>query len=391
MRAWIERTQPRGEPIELPVRSGALTFGRSQKATVVFDDPRLSPRHCELFYQGGFWRVRDLASTIGTTVNRAPVTYPRAVFGGDVIGFGSVQLTFCQQAPEENSALVEAVLREPDAPAPWLVWADWLQEQGDPLGERIARAQHGDTLDHQPWLGPLWELFVAGEVELEWYFGFARRAVLRPVAGHLAFDWKSVLGTLLRLRVLKFLRTLVIDLPRLQSLTPATLAAGLADAQAYLAGLPELPPLLGQLELGSVGTESAGADLALQECLARRVPALLGRPLARRAGAARLELQRQATGAKLVGLRDGLRVMSDVTRMRRSNRSTLHFEAPPGIPFFTEGNPCFFARDEWGWTLAAGRLRGEVRVNGRVDSSFLLLPGDVIDITGAGLFRFDLD
>lgn len=391
MRAWIERVAPQGEQIELPEGSGTLIFGRSPKATLVFDDPLISARHCEVSFDAGFWRVRDLGSERGTRVNQAAVSYPRALFRGDVIEFGHTRLRFMSEEPQENRDLISTVLRDPDAAEPYLVWADWLQEHGDPLGERIVRARRGERVDHQPWLGPLWDHFVAGELEIDWQFGFVRRAVLRAVVGHLNWDWKAALSALLHLRVSRFVRELVVDLPRLLPADRRPLLEELAEAQRALAQQPELPPVLDRLSLGYELSSVAMSSVAIEESLARRLPALLDTTVFTSARSGRLELLHQAPGVKLVGVHDGTRILVDITRLRRAGRTALHLETPPGIPSLTEGNPCFFAPTEGAWRLMSGRMRGEVRVNGRVDSAYLLLPGDVIEITGAGRFRFELD
>jgi two-component system, cell cycle response regulator len=106
MRAWIERVQPHGDRIELPDGSGTLVFGRSARATLVFDDPLVSPRHCEVSFEAGFWRVRDLGTEGGTRVNQVAVTYPRSLFRGDVIEFGRTRLRFMSEEPEIGRAHV---------------------------------------------------------------------------------------------------------------------------------------------------------------------------------------------------------------------------------------------------------------------------------------------
>jgi hypothetical protein len=55
-----------------------------------------------------------------------------------------------------------------------------------------------------------------------------------------------------------------------------------------------------------------------------------------------------------------------------------------------DGNPCFFSSNEARVQLVAGRMRGEVRVNQRIDSLYELLPGDVIDVQAAARFRFEV-
>jgi len=389
VRFWFERVSPAGQRIELPDGKATLVFGRSSKATLVFDDPSISTRHCEVSGDGDFWRVRDLGTEAGTRVNDRPVEFPRALFHGDTLTFGSCVLRFGSEVQADDPVLREAIAQAPDAPEPWLVYADWLMERGDPLGERMAKARTGARLDHAPWLGPLWDSVLGGELELDWHLGFARRATFRQVVGRLPFDWHDALSTLLRSRIAQFLRELSIDLPRLRAGPRPLDLEALVDAQRFLASLPGLP---GTLERVSLGYRLAEQPLRLSciEALAQRVPRLRGLEVFQTARVARLKVLSTHDGSRWIGLGEGVRPLTAVTRVRRGLRGQLHFESPPGIPFIADGNPCHFAPSDGTWKLFAGRLRGEVRVNHRVDSVFHLLPGDLIEVQSAGTLRFEV-
>jgi hypothetical protein len=108
-----------------------------------------------------------------------------------------------------------------------------------------------------------------------------------------------------------------------------------------------------------------------------------------RANAVRLRLLSVAPGVILSGI-EGNRVLTGVTRIRRGQRNQLFLESPPGIPFMADGNPCYFAFTDGRAQLITGRMRGEVRVNNRIDSLYALLPDDVIDVQGAAKFRLEL-
>jgi hypothetical protein len=96
-----------------------------------------------------------------------------------------------------------------------------------------------------------------------------------------------------------------------------------------------------------------------------------------------------APGIVLSGI-EGSRILTGVTRIRRGQRNQLFIESPPGIPFMADGNPCYFAFADGRAQLIAGRMRGEVRVNNRIDSLFALLPDDIIDVQGTAKFRLEL-
>lgn len=389
MRAWLERENPEGGEITLPEGSGALVFGRSSKCTLVFDDITLSDRHCELAWGAGFWRLRDLGSGAGTRINGHPLTHGRALFSGDRVEFGSVRLRFRTDLPVDDKQLLEAIGRAPDAESNWLVYADQLQERGDPLGERIMRSRTGGRLDHMPWLGPLWDSYVAGELEVDWHFGFVKRATIRTAAGKLPTDWRAMVSTLLNLRVGRFVRALSIDLPRLQNLTPTQIPAEVVSAQHFLAQLPALPNTLEKLSFGYHVAQPASGPLSVTEELAQRLPHLRGAPVYQRVNGVRLRVVNVADGVKLGGI-EGSRVLTGVTRLRRGNRNQLFIESPPGIPFMADGNPCYFAFTDGRLRLIAGRMRGEVRINNRIDSLYELLPDDMLDVLAGGRFRIEV-
>jgi uncharacterized protein (TIGR02996 family) len=390
MKAWLERVEPAGAPITLPEGSGSLVLGRSPRATIVFDDVALSARHCEIAWDRGFWRVRDLGTEAGTYVNGQPLTTVRALFPGDLVQLGSVRLRFQNDAPPDDPEVLAAIAARPDDIQPWLVYADQLQERGDPLGERIARAKAGDRLDHLPWLGSLWDAFVSGALEVDWHLGFVRRATLRTVAGRLPIDWRAAVTELFNLRVGRFVRELTIDIPRFSSVPREWLRMVVFDAQQYLASIPALPTTLERVSLGYEVVQPGGAPMAVEEVLARRVPRLRGSEVYQRAGLARLTLVWQGDGARLTGLDDGQRTLGDVLRLRKGTKGELHLESPPRIPFLPDGNPCYLSFNDSRVQLVAGRMRGELRVNHRVDALYELLPGDLIELPGLARFRFEV-
>jgi uncharacterized protein (TIGR02996 family) len=389
VRAWLERESPPGGDITLPDGSGTLVFGRSAKSTIVFDDPALSARHCELSWDAGFWKLRDLGSDAGTRVNGLAVNQRQALFAGDRIEFGSTTLRFRSDLPPDDHELIEAIARAPDAEPNWLVYADQLQERGDPLGERIVRSRAGGRLDHMPWLGSLWDAFVAGELEVDWQFGFVKRATIRTAAGRLPTDWRGIVSRLVNLRIGRFVRGLTIDLPRLQNLTPLQIPEEVVAAQKFLSELPGLPVSLEKLSFGYHVAQPSSGPLSVTEELALRLPRLRGLPVYQRATAVRLRVLNVVPGVVLSGI-EGSRVLSGVTRIRRGQRNQLFLESPPGIPFMADGNPCYFSFTDGRLQLIAGRMRGEVRVNNRIDSLYALLPDDVIDVQGGAKFRLEL-
>ncbi len=388
MRAWLERVSPPGERIALPDESGRLIFGRGPHATLVFDGAQIAQQHLELAWDAGFWRLRDLGSAHGTQLNGAPLSDRRALFQGDLVRFGEVVLRFCTDLATRDGETARALRRAPEDEMLWRVHADALQERGDPLGERIAQAMAGQRVDHQPWLGPLWEPFVAGQLEIGWRFGFIHHVHLRTVAGRTTPGWQTALPTLFNLPVGGFVHTLSLDLPRLEG-TGGVSPQQLTLAQRFIANLPGLPDTLEQLSLGYELNEGGASATGASAELAARLPRLRDTTVFERAPALRLRVLHLEKSARLSGIEES-RVLTGGTRIRRGERGTLFIEAAPGIPLLAEGNPCHFSVANGGLVLFAGRMRGEVRVNQRVDASYPLMPDDVLDVHGAARFRLEL-
>ncbi len=392
MRAWLERVTPPGEPIELPAGSGRLVFGKSPRATLIIDGFGVANLHAELAFEGGFWRLRPLAPEAESQVNGVQLGWPRPLFRGDRLQLGPVQLRYMEEAPQEHPGLMAAVLAHPDDAAARQVWADWLLERGDPLGERLARAHRGESVDHEPWIGPLWDRFLAGELEIGWREGLIRTATLRAAAGRPPWDWGGALGVLLRLRVACALEELVLDLPRLLPEEGRCNPRDYDEAMAVIARSPVVPPTLRRCSLGHrESTTRALAPVFASELLSARVPALAGQRVVTDCTGTHLAVMSTAPGVRLTGLTGTHRPLNDVTRLRPDGRTLLHLESPHGVRFTPDGAPCFLSR-AWGtWRLEAGRLKGQLKVNGRPGQAWLLVPGDELEIPGLARLRFEVD
>ena len=85
-------TLPAGQRVE--IREGHYVLGRNLECDIVLNDSNVSRRHAEFTCAAGEVAIRDLGSTNGTRVNGVLVTGEQILQHGDVIGFGSVQITF---------------------------------------------------------------------------------------------------------------------------------------------------------------------------------------------------------------------------------------------------------------------------------------------------------
>lgn len=85
-------TLPSGQRIEL--HEGHYVLGRHLENDIVLNDTNVSRKHAEFVCAAGEVVVRDLGSTNGTKVNGVMVTGEQLLQHGDVINFGTAQVTF---------------------------------------------------------------------------------------------------------------------------------------------------------------------------------------------------------------------------------------------------------------------------------------------------------
>ena len=85
-------TLPSGQRIEL--HEGHYVLGRNLECDIVVNDSNVSRRHAECVCAAKEVIIRDLGSTNGTSVNGVKISGDQMLQHGDVIGLGSVQITF---------------------------------------------------------------------------------------------------------------------------------------------------------------------------------------------------------------------------------------------------------------------------------------------------------
>lgn len=112
--------------------------------------------------EDGRWTAEDRSSTNGTLVNGKNARTPVVLASGDLLDLAATIVRFVQGPTETiplHPGLEEAIAADPKSDGPWRVWADWLLEQGHPLGTWLSAVERppASTL---PWLGPLarWQL-----------------------------------------------------------------------------------------------------------------------------------------------------------------------------------------------------------------------------------------
>ncbi len=79
-----------------PLAGDNVSLGRGLENNIVLEDRRVSRIHARLVNTGGYWTVRDEASTNGTFVNGRMVTQ-HVLKNGDRLSLGGLELTFGQR------------------------------------------------------------------------------------------------------------------------------------------------------------------------------------------------------------------------------------------------------------------------------------------------------
>ncbi len=327
-------------------------------------------------------------------MNGAPVRYPRVLPRGDVLLVGPRQLRLPEgDEPRENEACEAAIEAAPGDPAPLVVWADWLQEQKDPLGERISRAASGLELPSEPWTEGLWRAESQGRLDLTWRQGLLVGAVVRPTAAP-SPGWERTLSRVLATRAARLLERLTVDVLHLERQweqlgptrgEPRELRGWLAQLLAV-----PLPRTLRSLCLGYTTADHPG-DVVLEPAQAALLPRLEDPRVFRRRAKARLVRRSLSSSVVVeddlqqVPLTEGLRVR--VVPAIADQPPMVRFEPadPVGVRTTAE-----LRTQNDRWVLLTGPPRA-ARVNGRLATEQVLLPGDGIDFGPGAVFELQLE
>lgn len=186
------------------------------------------------------WWLFDLGGQSRTWHNGAPV-YDAELKHADIIDAPNglcLVVWLVDPVGERNEAIEAQVLDDIDDDARWQVWADWLLERGQQLGQVMLGAPL-DTATRARSLGAWSRRWSDGFLDLDWWKGFPRRAVLRaPTAVARAADRPAVLlAQLLEAPTFRFLRHLEVDVASFAD--PLRLTG---DLTAVLDVLQQAPP-----------------------------------------------------------------------------------------------------------------------------------------------------
>lgn len=355
-------------------------------AELVFDSPRVAKAQCAFVNDGGRWLVEDLASTGGTFLNGRRV-HRHTLAHGDTVWLAEALLVFLEHPPPPPSRAEAHVDEDPGELHRVHVWADWLQERGDPLGEHLLAAQPSPLA-----LEGLAPLVSEGRLELEWKHGLVEAARLRCI-NDATYSDVELLARFLSLRVARWTRRLTVDL---STWVMPSANRILQDSAAVLRGLLTGPhlPLLEELSFGyfTQHLEPSALLLGLFDRLRGRFPRLGTNPRA-------MLTPVRSASLRVVAIPEGLDFHAPAAKLGKMDLDTgvwVGSSAPGQLRALAPGvhrsgvTESFLVRQQSPqWCLIP--LEHGVRLNGHPAVETRLLPGDVIEEPRGTRFRFDVE
>jgi FHA domain len=385
MRAWLRRLSLDSWQSSVIALDRAMVVGRSTSADLVVDSATVAPRHFQVVPERGAWAIDDLGSSSGTWVNGRRTSHA-LLRHGDTVWLDTVLLVFLEHPITSSPEIERAIDDCPEDASRLKVWADWLLEHDDPLGEHLLAPQPSAAV-----LEGLAPMVASGQVELEWQHGVMTAARIRCVDDA---TWRTVelVARLLSLRVARWLRSLTVDVSTW--VIPSSSRLQL-EFSAMLRGLLNGPalPCLRHVSFGYL-TEPLERSHFLDALLARlqrRFPLLETTPdeLMRATRHAWLEVERmpQALDFYAAG-GDQEHLCIDSGIWLGSSASGQLRAVPPGVPR-TGGREVFIVRQQAPqWCLTP--IDNGLLLNGHRAIATRLLPGDVIEDSHGARYRFRL-
>lgn len=190
--------------------SKTCVIGRGNRCDLIFNSGKVAREHAFLHPRAGRWVLESSNSNSGVFIGKALVRQPTVLDDGVSFSLaGGAELTFHEhglRVPRRNPALEASIAEAPDDADRWLVYGDWLEEQGEPLGARLLRASD----DASPaWVGSLKNLMPSW-LRIGWRRGVAERVFFdRPV------DWANTLELMRARFVFAFVRHVEANLSQL--------------------------------------------------------------------------------------------------------------------------------------------------------------------------------
>ncbi len=387
MNSWVRRIELdtfASTIFELVEGVGVVTVGR-RDADIIIDSPRVSRKQCAFVSDGGRWLVEDATSTGGTFLNGRRVHRHKLVHG-DTLWLYDALLVFLEAPPTAGSGPEAHLDENPDDRNRVQVWADWLLERGDPLGEHLLSARPIDAA-----LDGLSSLVKEGRLELIWRHGLIHTARLRCI-NDATYSDVELIARFLSLRVARWTRELTVDL---STWVMPSASRVHQDAAAVLRGLLTGPhlPCLEKLSFGYFAEQLPPSVflLTMLDRLKNRFPKLVSNPRTLLSPVKTatlevlhvpLELDFHAPAARdeRIPLDSGLWVGSSARGQLRALAPGVHRSGVVESFLVRQQSPQ--------WCLIP--LEHGVLLNGRRAVETRLLPGDVIEEPRGTRFRFEV-
>lgn len=225
----LPRDQPRGE-LDLTWRWKAVV-GRAKECDVPLKHPSIPLRHGCFARLQNVWFVENYDTAHGIYVKGKRVML-EAVQGNDIDFAMLVRFRLeTVPMPAEEAAFREAIRAAPNDDGRYLVYADWLLEQGEPLGQWMVSPISPEA----PLLGPLKSPGIA----ITFRHGFFDTVKVRTSSA--TFSKAGIFAEVLAHPLAAFLQTLEVDAVLLQQESPTIAAENWVDwlFEALLQGPPE--------------------------------------------------------------------------------------------------------------------------------------------------------
>lgn len=101
----------------LEITEEKITIGRKEDNTIPVENPTVSGHHCEVFFEDGYYLVRDLGSTNGTRINHRDIGDGK-LRPKDIVQVGSVEFMFDAAPGEVRTDEPEQTANVEVAPGP---------------------------------------------------------------------------------------------------------------------------------------------------------------------------------------------------------------------------------------------------------------------------------
>jgi two-component system, NtrC family, response regulator HydG len=106
-----------------------ITLGRDAANHIVLADDRASRQHCQFFQRDSTWRLRDMDSRNGTSLNDVKITAEHVLEEGDVIRAGRTEFLFTHDISQSLNSTSET-METREEPSDW---SNAVDESAEPL------------------------------------------------------------------------------------------------------------------------------------------------------------------------------------------------------------------------------------------------------------------